>query len=207
MVVASQPKATAEYIQATSRVGRSFPGIVCTVYNWARPRDLSHYERFEHYHATFYQHVEALSVTPFSPRALDRGLSAVLAANLRLTEDEFNPNESAGKVKRSHTAVNRVVDAISRRAGLVTAKNSTEDQVKHMIEVRMDHWMHLAQTIQAPAILAYSKRGGLTRPLLNLSNRRRPHTVYLFEFPPRCRTWRRVGIKGLRNGSRAKRSS
>ena len=59
MVVASQPKATAEYIQATSRVGRAFPGIVCTVYNWARPRDLSHYERFEHYHATFYQQVEA----------------------------------------------------------------------------------------------------------------------------------------------------
>lgn len=53
MVVAGQPKATAEYIQATSRVGRSFPGLVCTVFNWARPRDLSHYETFEHYHTTF----------------------------------------------------------------------------------------------------------------------------------------------------------
>ncbi len=48
-----------------------------TIYNWARPRDLSHYESFEHYHATFYRHVEALSVTPFAPRALDRALSAV----------------------------------------------------------------------------------------------------------------------------------
>jgi hypothetical protein len=72
MVVAGQPKATAEYIQATSRVGRSFPGLVCTVFNWARPRDLSHYETFEHYHATFYKHVEPLSVTPFSPGALQR---------------------------------------------------------------------------------------------------------------------------------------
>ena len=53
MVVNGQPKGTAEYIQATSRVGRFFPGLVCTVLTWARPRDLSHYETFEHYHATF----------------------------------------------------------------------------------------------------------------------------------------------------------
>ena len=68
MVVAGQPKNTSEYIQATSRIGRRHPGLVISVYNWARPRDLSHYERFEHYHSTLYQQVEALSVTPFSPR-------------------------------------------------------------------------------------------------------------------------------------------
>jgi ATP-dependent helicase YprA (DUF1998 family) len=72
MVVAGQPKTTAEYIQATSRVGRRHPELVVTLYNWARPRDLSHYETFEHYHATFYQHVEALSVKPFASRKLDR---------------------------------------------------------------------------------------------------------------------------------------
>ena len=75
MVVASQPKSSAEYVQATSRVGRQAPGLVFTVFNWARPRDLSHYETFEHFHATIYRNVEALSVTPFADRAVDRGLT------------------------------------------------------------------------------------------------------------------------------------
>ena len=74
MIAVGQPKATAEYIQATNRLGRDLkgPGLVVTIYNWARPRNLSHYEAFAQYHATFYRHVEALSVTPFAARALDR---------------------------------------------------------------------------------------------------------------------------------------
>src|SRR5207237_5109261 len=100
MVVAGQPKATAEYIQATSRVGRNkdAPGLVCTVFNWARPRDLSHYETFEHYHATFYKHVEAQSVTPFAPRALDRGLTGTMISLMRLSDDALNPNLGAGSL-------------------------------------------------------------------------------------------------------------
>ncbi len=88
MVVAGQPKTTAEYIQATSRVGRAAArASSCTVYNWARPRDLSHYERFEHYHATFYQQVEALSVTPFARARSTAGLAALLVALVRHLDD------------------------------------------------------------------------------------------------------------------------
>ena len=74
MVVLSQPKTHAEYIQATSR-GRRRPGLVATLLNVHKPRDRSHYERFRHYHQTFYRSVEVSSVTPFSARALDRGLA------------------------------------------------------------------------------------------------------------------------------------
>src|SRR5260221_930098 len=102
MVVTGQPKTTAEYIQATSRVGRNHPGLVCVVFNWARPRDLSHYEQFEHYHATFYQQVEALSVTPFASSAIDRGLAALLVSYVRLLGSEFNKTSQASKVLGSH---------------------------------------------------------------------------------------------------------
>src|SRR5713101_7279426 len=56
MVVLGQPKAAAEYIQATSRVGRDAerPGLVVTLLNIHRPRDRSHFERFEAFHAAFY---------------------------------------------------------------------------------------------------------------------------------------------------------
>jgi len=168
MVVAGQPKATAEYIQATSRVGRAFPGIVCTVYNWARPRDLSHYERFEHYHATFYRQVEALSVTPFSPRALDRGLTGVLASLVRLPGDDFNDNPGAGRIDRQHPYLQRSREAIRRRAGLVQGNVAGEALVDAMVQQRIDEWLNRAAAITGGAVLGYElRRDGRTRGLLH----------------------------------------
>ena len=85
MVVQGQPKTAAEYIQATSRVGRdhSRPGLVLAVLNVHKPRDRMHYEQFGQFHRTFYRAVEATSVTPWAARALDRALAAVVVAAAR----------------------------------------------------------------------------------------------------------------------------
>ncbi len=165
MVVGGQPKATAEYIQATSRVGRHHPGLVVTVYNWARPRDLSHYERFGHYHATFYQQVEALSVTPFSPRALDRGLSAVLVALARLGSQTFNPNSGAGAVGAGSPVVQTALAQIAARAGYV-ADTGRAALVSDALKERVDHWSaRIAATVSAR--LGYQgKKDGSTVGLL-----------------------------------------
>jgi hypothetical protein len=166
MVVAGQPKTTAEYIQATSRVGRSHPGLVITVYNWARPRDLSHYETFEHYHATFYQHVEALSVTPFAAGAIDRGLAGLLVSLVRLAGQEFNENADAARVERNHPYMKAAVETILQRAWEVGG-GKMRDYIQQEIAQKLDVWLDLAKDVTGGRLLGYeSRKDGLTIGLL-----------------------------------------
>ncbi len=119
MVVTGQPKTTAEYIQATSRVGRKYPGLVVTMYNWMGTRDLSHYERFKSYHTALYKHVEAISVTPFSSRALDRGIRGVFAAMNRLTAPHMAMETEAENFDPTSSDTQDIVEAIYLRAALL----------------------------------------------------------------------------------------
>jgi hypothetical protein len=167
MLVAGQPKNTSEYIQATSRVGRSVdgPGLVCTVFNWARPRDLSHYERFEHYHETFYKHVEALSVTPFSARALDRGLTGVMVGLMRLLDDHLNANLKAGKVLDTDPTWAQVFDLLSKRGENATHDSVVGARIKDMLDRRRDEWLKRVHN-QKDHKLGYKSEGGATVGLL-----------------------------------------
>jgi Helicase conserved C-terminal domain len=158
MVVNSQPKSTAEYIQATSRVGRTPPGLVCTVLTWARPRDLSHYETFEHYHATFYKHVEAQSVTPFSPRSMDRGLTGTLLSVMRLENALFNPNTGAGALDRpDRPEAVEARDSLVARAWEISHEKDLKDLASTELKERLDEWAHEAG--RGGRTLAYEKRG------------------------------------------------
>jgi hypothetical protein len=169
MAVNGQPKGTAEYIQATSRVGRASPGLVCTVLTWARPRDLSHYETFEHYHATFYKHVEAQSVTPFSPRAMDRGLTGTLLSIVRLDNEAFSPNDGASQLNASNQAeMTDAIEVISKRAWNVSELISTKSLSQQDLKKRADDWAKKANV--GGRTLAYEKRGqqaASTVPLIN----------------------------------------
>lgn len=172
MVACGQPKNTAEYIQATSRVGRNSPGLVLTIYNWARPRDLSHYERFEHYHATFYQHVEPLSVTPFSAGALDRGLAALLVSLVRLGGSDFNKQDGAAQMtvaNFTHELLTSSIEAIAERLSSFPGEGTHKEAIKNRLEGLRDAWAQQAKPDEAGITLQYraSKRGGTTRSLLS----------------------------------------
>ena len=159
MVVNGQPKGTAEYIQATSRVGRFFPGLVCTVLTWARPRDLSHYETFEHYHATFYKHVEAQSVTPFSPRAMDRGLTGTLAQRHAAGKSGFQSESRRRRAGQARSSGSRRGEGLARRPRLgdFARGRSSAISLSSELKERLDEWAHEAG--KGGRTLAYEKKG------------------------------------------------
>lgn len=83
MIIVGQPKLTSEYIQASSRIGRSYPGVAITLYDGTKSRDRSHYEQFKAYQESFYKYVEPTGATPFSKPARDRALHAVVVSMVR----------------------------------------------------------------------------------------------------------------------------
>lgn len=143
MVVAGQPQTTAEYIQATSRVGREHPGLVVVLYNGARSRDLSHYESFTSYHRGLYRQVEATGATPFAARARDRGLHGVLVSMARLLISEAAADSSAGTVDRWEPELRRVAAQIVARAQRVSRGDA--DATARQLAVLIEAWLDAAR--------------------------------------------------------------
>lgn len=172
MVVLGQPKSASEYIQATSRVGRDDlrPGLVVTLLNIHRPRDRSHYERFQAWHNTFYRAVEATSVTPFSPRALDRGLPAVAVTLSRLGHPKLTAPLGAGAIPKYRQELEFVAEQLSRRAEMhnknLDAQQAEELRLKvqGMARDLLDSWSHIASDQDGD--LQYQKEVGKAPPLL-----------------------------------------
>jgi hypothetical protein len=174
MLVVGQPKNTAEYIQASSRVGRSAtehgPGLVLTLANWARPRDMAHFEQFDYYHRTFYSHVEPLSVTPFSDASLDRGLTAVLVSCARIFDavtpsPSLSPNEGASVAHLRRTDVlDRIVTAIVNRSEIAASSQKLAQVVGAKLVNRIDQWDQ--RSLQEG--LSYSKKKSKTQNLTPL---------------------------------------
>ncbi len=179
MVVSGQPKTTAEYIQASSRVGRQArrrPGLVVTCLNLHRPRDRSHYEDFPAYHAAFYRRVEANSLTPFSKPALDRGLAGLLVALVRLVDPALTPPAGAEALAHDRATAEAMVEAIVERAKRATAsvdpdaEQAMVDDLRQRLTRLVDDWATLmveAKTEEA-GTRCYSKldRGRNGKPLL-----------------------------------------
>jgi hypothetical protein len=162
MVVAGQPKTTSEYIQASSRVGRKRPGLVVTCFNLARPRDRSHYERFDAYHQSFYRFVEAASLTPFSGPALDRGLAGTLVAMARLGCEPLTPPAAAMELAEFRAHADIAAQYLANRAGDQPgegSENARIERVRARCANLLDSWQSIMRHARedAAAKRSYSR--------------------------------------------------
>ena len=143
MAVVGQPKTTSEYIQATSRVGRSkdAPGLVATLYNTGRPRDHSHYERFKTYHSTLYKQVEPTSVTPWTIPVRKRALHALVVAIVRILgsgENSESPDPAPNEDLRK-TVYRIIEDRISEIKNKDEVKQ-IKSEIKHFLEEKWERF-------------------------------------------------------------------
>ncbi len=149
MVVAGQPKSTSEYIQASSRVGRQYPGLVVTCFNVRRPRDRSHYERFVAYHQSFYRYVEATSLTPFSGPALERGLAGTLLAMTRLGHPVMTAPTAAMDIETHRLLAEECVEVLAARGAAQTSGAQESARLKKALEDRahkiIEAWQKLTK--------------------------------------------------------------
>jgi hypothetical protein len=172
MVVVGQPKMHAEYIQATSRVGRDDkrPGLVVTLLNIHKPRDRSHYERFRHYHETFYRSVEVASVTPFSARALDRGFAGALMALARHAEPRLTPPQGVERIADVRASLElRLLSAFLERVGQQPFSDEAERQerlrsVQNRVVDLLDSWRKIFDDYHAAGVAVQYQKYELSQP-------------------------------------------
>lgn len=167
MLVQGQPKTAAEYIQATSRVGRDHdrPGLVVVVLNVHKPRDRMHFEQFGQFHRTFYRAVEATSVTPWAARALDRALAAIVVAAARHVDESLTPDTAVGVLKDHPLTRQRVRDAILSRAP-DRAIAGGRAALALQIDAILDAWVATAQDQAAGGnVFAYAHKKSPNRLL------------------------------------------
>ncbi len=97
MVMAGLPPTTADYIQATSRSGRTYVGLVATVYDRFSRREASSFSNFLSTHRLLDTQVEPVPVNRFASRAIERTLPGVVTALLwDLARDSRFPGADRG---------------------------------------------------------------------------------------------------------------
>lgn len=164
MIFLGQPKGTAEYIQASSRVGRSpsAPGLILTLFQHTKPRDRSHYETFHSYHQALYRAVEPISITPFAKPALERSARSVLAAVGRHGIDRsFGRSEGAGMVGSNEDALGVLARSFM---GAVAARGAVnQDEISSFVDVLLGQWKARSKTMRT---LTWSERTGQIARLL-----------------------------------------
>ena len=104
-----------------------------TIYSPLRPRDRSHYEKFQAHHQRLYAEVEPASVTPFSSPVLRRAAHAVAISYIRQ-----NSWQGIGPSPVPHDLFDEVERLLIKRAEIADPESVPD--VKRELERRRTQW-------------------------------------------------------------------
>ena len=167
MVVCGQPLTTAEYIQASSRVGRAdVPGLVFANYFRHQARSLAHYENFRSYHESFYRFVEPSSVTPYTHQVRQRALHAALVVALRHGCDHLRENDRAGHLDLTDPRVRQAVETLKLRCRAAGPAEKADEVDRH-IDRLLEQWCQEIERLRCHRrMLCFEARDGSADGLL-----------------------------------------
>ena len=159
IIMNSMPRNIAEYIQASSRVARKKLGLVITLHNPFRARDLSHFERFREFHEKLYYYVEPISITPFSKKSVNKYLPLYNAAMIRHQyEDLANVENASALSVQMQTKIKNEMYVYFRerleRTNKLTSElkelltKELEEYIELFIEEALNNWQGLVDNQQ-----------------------------------------------------------
>ena len=128
MMIVGQPLTTAEYIQSSSRVGRSVDGLVINLYNPLRMRELSLYENYLPYHNAFYKHVEPLMATTFTEQTINKLVTNLYLCYMGAVKGYTRNNEV------SKADVNELKSILTQRGKNISTGNYFSSLAQYMLE-------------------------------------------------------------------------
>jgi hypothetical protein len=134
MLMNGQPKNIAEYIQASSRVGRKHKGIVINLLDANRSREKSYFENYVAFHNAYYKFVEPLSVTPFTEIALDKALASLLICFVRHKKGLYKDNQAKDYTGDIEELIDFLKDRIKNPVHQKYALDRLEELSKNWLE-------------------------------------------------------------------------
>jgi hypothetical protein len=164
MTVLGVPLTTAEFIQTTARVGRTYPGLVYVIHKIGRERDASVYTHFK----AFIEHgdrlVEPIPVTRSSRRVLDLTSAAAIEARRLFFHEPRSEKQRLTTIDllRAHhqtvaTSVDDEAKALKEMLGILDEEHLLDADLRKTVEIYFAKLNDLGSSARWPHDILHRK--------------------------------------------------
>ncbi len=184
------PRQNAEYIQASSRVGRTNMGIVFVCHHPARERDQSHYTLFEKYHQYLGQLVEPVAINRWAKFSINRTLPGLfmgvllqLISNRNRNNNNTNPNlyymtdHVRKEISSGRLRVEDFIEILEQAYNVATPTDAAQAGFKDEIALRVPQFFD--QILQAAPSKKFVSSTLIPAPMNSLRNVDEPIPINL----------------------------